>query len=227
MPESPASPSLREVFEEVPDPRDPRGCRHPLPAMLTLAATAMMCGSRSLYAISQWGRDHPQLSESLGFTRKTPPCTGAFHYLFQDLDAKAFEGALTRWMTRQGAVSIQQEVLHLDGKTLRGSGGHQVAGVHLLAAYADRLGSSLAQLRVDAKTNEHKAALELLKIVPVKGALVTGDAMFAQKEVCQQITDEGGDYFFPVKDNQPTLKQDILAAFEGPFSPSGVEPQAV
>lgn len=227
MPESETSRSLHEVFQEVPDPRDPRGCRHPLPAMLTLAATAMMCGSRSLYAISQWGRDHPQLSQVLGFTRDTPPCTGAFHYLFKDLDAPAFEGALTRWMVSQGAADVRQRAVNLDGKTLRGSGGHQVAGVHLLAAYADSLGSSLAQLRVDAKTNEHKAALELLKIIPMEGTLVTGDAMFAQKEICQQITQDKGDYFFSVKDNQPTLKQDILAAFEGPFSPSGVEAQAV
>lgn len=92
--------------------------------------------------------------------------------------------------------------------------------MHLVAAYAHRLGSAVAQLKVDAKTNEHKATLQLLKMLPLQGSLVTGDAAPAQKEVCAAILKGGGDYFLTVKDNQPTLKQDIARVFEGDFSPS-------
>jgi len=79
----------------------------------------------------------------------------------------------------------------------------------------------VAQLQVDAKTNEHKAALQLLKVLPMEGTLVTGDAAFTQKDLCPDIIKRKGDYFFTVKDNQPTLKQNILDAFDAPFSPSG------
>jgi predicted transposase YbfD/YdcC len=82
-----------------------------------------------------------------------------------------------------------------------------------------RTGCVLSQTRVDAKTNEHKAALELLKGMVLEGRVVTGDAMFCQREVCQQIRDDGGHYLFTVKDNQPTLKESIAAEFRAAFSP--------
>jgi len=215
--------SLFEVFAELPDPRNPSGRRHSLAACLTLCATAILCGSRSLFAIAQWGRDHDELGEALGFTRKKWrwPCVSTLHYLFKAVDIARFEAALTAWMLQQGAVDIKEWVLNLDGKTLCGSQGDEVPGVHLLAAYAEHVGTALAQLRVDSKTNEHKAALEMLRLVPLKGALITGDAIFAQKDLCQEIVAGEGDYFFTVKENQPTLKQNILDAFAAPISPSG------
>jgi hypothetical protein len=215
--------SLYEVFGELPDPRNPCGRRHSLAACLTLCAAAILCGSRSLFAIAQWGRDHDELGEALGFTRQKRrwPCVSTLHYLFKAVDVARFEAALTAWMLAQGASDLKERVLNLDGKTLRGSQGDEVPGVHLLAAYAEHLGTALAQLRVDCKTNEHKAALEMLKLIPLKGTLITGDAMFAQKDLCQAIVAGGGDYFITVKDNQPTLKQTILDAFAAPISPSG------
>jgi hypothetical protein len=68
-------------------------------------------------------------------------------------------------------------------------------------------------VRVDAKTNEHKAALELLGILPVKGRIVIGDAMFCQRDVCAEIIGQGGDYLFFAKANQPGLQIDIGAGF--------------
>ena len=71
----------------------------------------------------------------------------------------------------------------------------------------------LAQIRVDAKTNEHKAALELLGILPLTGKIVVGDAMFCQRDLAEAIFASDGDSVFTVKDNQPGLKADIRAAF--------------
>jgi hypothetical protein len=48
-------------------------------------------------------------------------------------------------------------------------------------------------------------------IVPVRGRIITGDALFCQRDLCQQIIDRGGDYVFAVKDNQPSLEIDIHA----------------
>ncbi len=84
---------------------------------------------------------------------------------------------------------------------------------HLVAAYAPKVRAVLAQIRVDAKTNEHKAALELLGILSVKGNVVVGDAMFCQRDVAEAVVDSGGDSVFTVKDNQPGRKADIQAAF--------------
>jgi len=179
--------SLWEAFAEVPDPREASGRRHPLQAILTLTSVAMLSGARSLYAIAQFGRDRgKEFAAALGFTREVPPCCTTLHYLFTALDRKAFERAIRRWA--DGGCEQGWETMSLDGKTLRGVQGHQIPGVHLLAAYAHEAKAVREQIPVDAKTNEHKAALELLDLIPLKGKLVMGDAMFCQRDLSRKIS---------------------------------------
>ena len=97
---------------------------------------------------------------------------------------------------------------------MRGSAREAIDCVHLLSAYCDKTGAVLAQLKVDGKTNEAKAALELLRLIPMKNTVVTGDAMFTQRDLSKQILKSGGDYFWTVKDNQKTLRTEIENAFE-------------
>jgi hypothetical protein len=220
MPEK--SISLWECFSSVPDPRSPLGRRHPLNAVLTLCAVAMLCGCRSLYAIAQFGRDRGEhFAAALGFTRQTTPCCTTLHYLFVALDAGAFEDAVARW-AGAAAATRGWTTVSLDGKTLRGSTGVQLPAVHLLAARAHEAGIVLRQLPVDAKTNEHKAALELLDLIPVAGKLFTADAMFCQRDLSRKIRQKKGDYLWPVKDNQP----DLLAAIEAAFDDADTSPSA-
>ena len=203
--------SLLEVLAEVPDPRNPKGVRYPLPAILALAVLAMLTGAKSYSAIAQFGRQRgAALALALGFRHARTLCKSALANLFARLDVTAFEAALSRWVASRVGTP---DGLHLciDGKTARGSRDGDVPGHHLLAAYAPAVQAVLAQLRVDRKTNEHKAALQLLGILPVKGCIISGDAAFCQRDVCKKIIDRGGDYVFVVKDNQPGLAIDIQA----------------
>jgi len=211
--------SLWEAFEQVPDPRDAQGRRHPLPAILALTAVAILSGSRSLYAIAQFGRDRGKsFAAALGFTRDVPPCCATLHYLFAALDRKAFERAIRRWTSRW--VAAGWESVSLDGKTLRGTQGHEVPGVHLLAAYAHEAKLVLDQIPVDAKTNEHKTALEMLNLIPLEGKLVTGDAMFCQRDLTQKIRKKRAHWLWPVKANQG----DLLETLAAEFATEGVSP---
>jgi predicted transposase YbfD/YdcC len=98
--------------------------------------------------------------------------------------------------------------------------------VHLLAAFSERLQGVIGQLRVAPEANEITAALTLLKTLPIEGAIISGDAIFAQTDLCRLIVERGGDYFFTVKSNQPTLETDIALAFR-PDSPlCGVDARA-
>lgn len=222
--------SLYEVFAQIPDPRARRGMVYPLPAILTLLATAMLCGCRSLAAVAQWGRDYNHLAPQLGFSRQAAdgtyrtPCTSELHTLLAALTAPVFEAALTRWILAQGVADLDRRIVAIDGKTLRGSQGHQLPGVHLLAAYCRDVEAVIAQIAVPGKTNEHKTALELLQLIPLKGTLITGDAAFTQRDLCEAVIRGEGDYFLTVKDNQPTLAADIRAGFGPAFSPSGSAP---
>ena len=85
--------------------------------------------------------------------------------------------------------------MSLDGKTLCGSTDVQLPGVHLLAAYAHEADVVLRQLPVDAKTNEHKAALELLGVLPLRGKVVSGDARFTHRDFCDEVIDVHLDAF--------------------------------
>jgi hypothetical protein len=217
------------VFTRIPDPRKARGKVYPLAPLLTFAVTAMLCGARSKYAIAQFGRDYNHLAPLFGFTRPHPkdsaryrtPCVAELHTVFAALDHRAFEEALAAWVTSQGVQDLPDRLVNIDGKTLRGSQGHHLPGVHLVAAWCPDVEAVLAQLRVPDSTNEHKTALELLKLIPLEGAIVTGDAAFTQKDFCATVIDGGGDYFVFVKDNQPTLLEDIKAGFQKAFSPWG------
>jgi hypothetical protein len=219
--------TLYHAFSQIPDHRKARGRSYALPALLTFAATAMLCGARSLYAVAQWGRDYNHLAPVLGFDRrwkKDPqryrtPCHSELHTVFAGLDVARFEAVLTAWVRAAGYDDLDEKILHLDGKALRGSQGHQLPGVHLLAAYSGELKAVVAQLAV-ADTNEHKTALELLRVIPLRGVILTADAAFTHRDLCQTVLDGGGHYVLPVKDNQPTLKADIETGFTRAFSPA-------
>src|SRR5208337_4857546 len=139
----------------------------------------------------------------------------------------------TRWaealLSRPiAAAASLPEAYALDGKSARGSFDGLQKAVHLLSLLAHESGLTLAQAAVpnggEDKTNEHKAALRLLEGLVLQGRLVTGDAIFCQRDFCRQVIDAEGDYLVFVKDNQPTLLNDIRMAFappaEGAFSPS-------
>ena len=107
----------------------------------------------------------------------------------------------------------------MDGKTLCNTLAAHERNVHLLSLLDQATGGVLSQQAVPPTTNEAKTAVDLLKTIILKGRLVTGDAMFCQRELCQQIVDSGGDYLFVVKDNQPELKAAAAADFQPGFSP--------
>jgi hypothetical protein len=203
--------SLLEVLAQIPDPRNPKGVRYPLPAVLSLVVLAMLSGCKSYLAIAQFGREKAgPYALILGFRHRKTLGKSALADLFRRLDVAAFEAALSRWVASRLAHCQGLHVC-LDGKTARGSRDGDAPGHHLVAAYVPAAQAVLAQLRVDAKTNEHKAALQLLGILPVEGNVFTGDAMFCQRDVCEKIIEEGGDYVLTVKDNQPNLAIDIAA----------------
>jgi hypothetical protein len=223
---APPDGTLYHTLAQIPDHRQSRGRSYSLASLLTFAATAMLCGAKSLYAIAQWGRDYNHLAPLLGFTKPRlrgrpghrTPCVGELHAVFAALDVARFEAALTAWVRAAGFDDLDERVAHLDGKRLRGSQGHQLPGVHLLAAYSGELGAVVAQLAV-TDTNEHKTALEVLKVLPLGGLILTADAAFTQRDVCAAVVAGGGHYVLPVKDNQPALKKDIAAGFGRAFSP--------
>lgn len=212
---------LVAVLAAVPDPRNRRGRRHPLAAILALSCAATLCGARSYSAIAEWGRDAgAAFAEALGFTRQTTPCAATFFLLFRRLDWDAFERVLAGWAEAVlAATPVQEgrlEGIAIDGKTLRGSRKQGAVAVHLLSAVSHRLGLTLGQRAVADHTNEIPVVLPLLRGLLLEGRVVTVDALLTQHEVARTIRAGGGDYVMPVKENQPQLLADITMLFASP-----------
>jgi hypothetical protein len=218
---SPAAGSLLSWLRQIPDPRGRKGRRHPLGAMLAAIVCGLLSGARGYRAIAQWTRaQESSVWHWLGFQRK-PPCANSFRNLLLALRPETLEEVLRQWMNTVLDQPLPQETrgTSLDGKTLCNTLAAHERNVHLLSLLDQSLGGVLSQQAVDPSTNEAKTAVELLKTVVLRGRLISGDAMFCQRELCQQIVDSGGDYLFVVKDNQPELKAAIEADFQPGFSP--------
>ena len=213
--------NLLELLAQIPDPRGRHGRRHPLAAMLAAIVCAILTGARGYRAMAQW--IHSQNAVVwlwLGFRRK-PPCANCFRDLLLALDPDVLEAVLRQWIAGvlpQPAADTVSSVA-IDGKTLCNTLAAHERNVQLLALLDRATGGVLSQQAVAPTTNEAKTALELLKTIVLQGRLVTGDAAFCQRELCEQIVDSGGDYLFVVKDNQPELKAAIEAEFRPGFSP--------
>ncbi len=201
---------LLQALSQVPDFRQSQGKRHPLVAILALAVVAVLCGARSLTAISQWGREHSeQVLAGLGFTHYPGPCVATLHRIFRKLDVRALEQILTAWLQSwlpcRGGLS-------LDGKTMRGSGSNDLPPVQLLAAFAHAIGVALGQQAISGQ-DQVGAAVALLQGLDLHGWIVTGDAGLTSRALAQTVIDQGGDYVLTVKANQAVLYDDIATLF--------------
>ena len=222
------SQSLLERLAELRDPRDRRGRQYPLTGLLGLCLVGVLAGHTSLAAIAQFGRlRRHRLGHALGFKNGRMPCANTLTLLLRGLDADHLDRVIAAWLADRHAAGWAH--IALDGKTLRGSRDGEAPGVHLLAAYAPQAAAVVAQMTVAATTNEHKAALRLLGVLPaLAGAVVTADAMFTHRDVCEAVLKRGGHYVLYAKDNQPELRRDIAAAFAaaagGDLSPPAAGP---
>lgn len=207
------APSLIERLAELADPRSRHGRQYPLVPLLALCLVGILAGHTSVAAIAQFGRlRRHRLGHAVGFTNGRMPCANTLSSTPRDLDADHLDRVIGGWLA--GRHPGGWGVLNLDGKTARGSRDGDVPGTHLLAAYAPHVAAVVAQLRVEATTHEHEAALRLLGVLPpLAGAVVTADAMFTHRDVCAAVRDRGGECPLYAKDNQADLRDDLEATF--------------
>src|SRR6476660_850677 len=178
---------LMEVFAQVPDPRDPRGVRHDLATVLTLAQTAVLAGARTLLAIAEWTQDTARETLSrIGIDAdRTLPSESTIRRTLAQVDANDLDLLMSGWMATRVGELAGRRIIAVDGKTMRGA--RTPAGApHLVAAFDHAAGAVVGQLAVATKSNEIPALRDLM------------DGM--------DITDHGGHYLLTIKNNQPSLR---------------------
>jgi len=217
----PIVPPLTEVFATIPDFRHARGKRHSLQALLLLSCVAMLAGARGQSGIADWAKNYGDPWRTrLGFTHPKGPSQSTVQRVFARIAVATLEAQLARWMQRVVAALTSAagtpEALDgaaMDGKTLRMSARCGASDAHLLTLFSHHLGVVLGEVAVADKTNEITASADVLALLLLTGVVVTGDAMFTQHAIAETIVEAGNDYLLVVKENQPTLHDEIATLF--------------
>jgi predicted transposase YbfD/YdcC len=209
---------LRELFTpyfaSLPDPRIDRTKRHTLLDIVLLALCATLGGANGWADIERFGKAKRDFFEQFLDLPNGIPAHDTFGRVFARLDPAALMACIQQWLAAFRAA-LDSELVAIDGKTLRGSF-DTAAGqspLHLVSAWATEARLVLAQVAVDAKSNEITALPLLLELLDLRGCIVTLDAMGCQKEVVEAIRAQGADYVLTVKGNQGTLYEDISSFF--------------
>jgi predicted transposase YbfD/YdcC len=210
------------------DQRKARGRQYPLALIVTVAVLAKLAGYTQVEDIADWAKlRHQELHVLFGTKRaRMPHHTTWSRILGRAVDIPALEQLVSRLLTPPTLGEVPERcsiAVALDGKTIRGTiaRGQSHGGVHLLAAYVPRRGVVLTQIAVATKENEIVAAPTVLRQLDLTGVLLSGDAMFTQRALSIQIVEAGGDYLWMVKDNQPTLRNDIELLFAPEYVRAG------
>jgi predicted transposase YbfD/YdcC len=214
MPASQLSQSpLRDCFQDFPDPRREHLRLHSLWDIVGLVLCAVICGCDNVVDIRNYGiKKREFLSTFLDFDNGIPSHDTIGRVLSR-LDPEKFRDAFAEW-TRLLAQEMAGKVIAIDGKTLRRSHEANEKPLHVVSAFAAENRLVLTQRAVAEKSNEITAIPQVLKLLDVKKAIVTIDAMGCQKAIAAQIVAQGGDYVLGLKDNQPTLHQEVRELFE-------------
>lgn len=219
--------TIYHQFLTLADTRKRRGVRYPLAVLLTIAVLAKLAGYSGARAIADWATLRAEvLAEVFELPRPRMPHLTTWTRVFgHAVILEAFEQVVAQISAPISTAEVPargSRQVCLDGKTLRGTIplGH-TRGVHLVAAYHAEQGVVLAQMAVDAKANEIVVAPQVLDQLDLTGVVVSGDAMFAQRRLSTQIVEAGGDYFWWVKDNQPTLLADLELLFTDEYVCAG------
>ncbi len=206
---------LANSFATLHDPRVDRTKEHLLLDIVLIAICAVVCGAEGWVEVAEFGE-----AKQAWFSRflKLPngiPSHDTFGRVFAALDAAEFERCFLEWVQAVNVLTAGQ-VIAIDGKTLRRSHDrrHGKAALHMVSAWASANGLVLGQVATDAKSNEITAIPELLRLLDLKGCIVTIDAAGTQTAIAEQIVAGGGDYVLALKGNQKGLAEDVQRLFE-------------
>jgi predicted transposase YbfD/YdcC len=204
-------------FEELEDPRSTVNLQHPLASVVVIALLAILAGASGPTAIAQWAM---LKQEFLLKTLPLPngiPRKDVFRRVLMTLKPGAFQACFANWLhslraTAADATGVEQPVLAVDGKTARRSHDRRngLGALHSVSVWASEFGLSLGQVACAEKSNEIAAIPELLRLVDIKGAIITIDAMGTQKAIAAQIIEGEADYVLALKGNQETLHHAVV-----------------
>lgn len=207
--------SVIQHFQQLEDPRVDRTKRHSLMAIITIAIFAVLAGADGFVAIETYGKAKQTWLEKFLDLPNGIPSHDTFARVLGALEPGELQASFLSWVSSI-SEKLSIELIHIDGKTANGSYDREgkLKALHSVSAWSSEHGLVLGQQKVDGKSNEITAVPLLLRLLNLKGAVVTLDAMGTQTAIAAQIKQAGGEYVLALKANQGKLNQQVKAWFE-------------
>lgn len=204
-------------FAELEDPRSEINRRHPLVSVVVIALMAVLAGASGPTAVAKWALLQEELLKGWLPLPNGIPRKDVFRRVLATVQPAAFQACYGNWLQSlrdkaAAATGVDQPVLAIDGKTLRRSHDKSkgLGALHSVSVWASEFGLSLGQVATDEKSNEITAIPALLKLVDIRGAIITIDAMGTQTAIAEQIIGGEADYVLALKGNQETLHDAVV-----------------
>jgi predicted transposase YbfD/YdcC len=182
-----------------------------------IALLAVLAGAGGPTAIAKWAKLKGDLLQSVLNLPFGIPRKDVFRRVLSLLKPAAFQQCFAEWLQtlRAGAaeaIAVDKPIFAVDGKTLRRSHDRKngLGALHSVSVWASEFGLSLGQVACAEKSNEITAIPELLRLVDIKGTIITIDAMGTQKAIAAQIREGQADYVLALKGNQESLHQEVI-----------------
>jgi len=205
---------FKEHFQTITDQRQGAKVTYCLFEVLFGSLCAVIAGAKGWFDIREYLLGHHDWFQRNGLFLNGIPADDTIARIISTIEPEQFHECFVNWMSSVHTLT-EGQVVAIDGKTLRGSYNREdrTSTIHMVSAYASSNKLVLGQLKTEQKSNEITAIPELIKMLNIKGALVTIDAMACQTKIAKAIVDQGGDYLLAVKSNQGKLRQSIEKAF--------------
>jgi predicted transposase YbfD/YdcC len=207
-----SDPSLLNHFSALDDPRQAWKVVYPLPEILLVVLCGTMAGAENVVEIERWGRRKLPFLRRLAPFARGIPSHDTLNDVLNALPARLFSECFVAWV--ETLRESEPDIVAIDGKTSRRARRGAAHPLHVVSAWATRQRLVLGQQAVTAKSNEITAIPLLLARLELTGALVTIDAMGCQREIAQAIRAKGADYLLALKDNWPTLAEEVRLYFD-------------
>jgi len=207
--------TIGDYFSDIPDPRDEKKTQHKLVEIITITICAVICGADGWTDVERFGKARYKWLKGFLELEQGIPSHDTLGRVFSLISPTAFENCFQLWV-QSVSRKLNNEIVAIDGKTLRHSydRSSDKAALHMVSAWASKNALVLGQVKTDEKSNEITAIPKLLELLDLNGCIVTIDAMGCQKEIAEDIINNGGGYVLTLKDNQKKLRNDVESFFQ-------------
>ena len=204
-------PTLTSYFNDMGDPRGGNAPRHNFCDLMTISLLCALCGGETAVDMELFGQMKEDFLREFLELPHGIPCHDAYSRLFRVMKPTSFQGFFDKFRADFAAGAGDEPAIAIDGKEMRRSfdKAAERSNMNIVTAFAHGARLTLGVTESAKGGGEILALRELIEMLDIRGITITADALHCQRETCELIVQEGGDYCLQIKGNQGDMLADV------------------